>query len=136
MPAKKSVLLVEDNKLLRDTLRKILEEHDFEVAEAASTHEALKGLERGAFDLVFSDNSFPKFADSRDGPIRDQGLELLKWMRFEKKYESTPFILHTGDTAMLATEVEKLKGILLPKGQTTPKIIEVVRGALEEKMPA
>lgn len=117
MPKPKHLLLVEDNGQVRDALfDHFVGDLGFAVDTAGSTNEALRMLDRGAYDLVFSDNQFPRFADSKE-PSPNQGLELLQWMRFEMKYEHTPFILHTADDSPAIKEkVAGLKGIFCAKG--------------------
>jgi NtrC-family two-component system response regulator AlgB len=50
-----SVLIVDDEKNIRQTLRVCLEAMDVEVSEAASGPAAIEALARGVFDLVFLD---------------------------------------------------------------------------------
>jgi len=53
--AKVSVLLVDDEKNIRQTLRVCLESLDAEVDEAASAQAAIEAMEHAAYDLVFLD---------------------------------------------------------------------------------
>jgi NtrC-family two-component system response regulator AlgB len=53
--ARFSVLIVDDEKNIRHTLRVCLEALDAEVSEASSTTSALEAIARGVFDVVFLD---------------------------------------------------------------------------------
>lgn len=130
MPEPKHLLLVEDDIPLRNALLELLAgDLGFDVDTAGSTNEALRLLDRGAYDLVFSDNQFPRFADSHE-VASNQGLELLQWMRFEKKYEDTPFILHTIDDLLsIRIKVADLKGIFCAKGAQN-HFEQIIRDAL------
>ncbi len=131
MPKVKQLLLVEDHVQMRDVLKECFEELGFAVDTASSTNEALRMLDRGAYDLVFSDNQFPRFPDSRE-TSPNQGLELLQWARFEQKYEHTPFILHTADDSpTLKDKVRSLRGIFCAKGASN-NFEQILQNALLE----
>ncbi len=127
----KHLLLVEDNTQMRDALRELFAgDLGFAVDVAGSTNEALHLLEHGAYDLVFSDNQFPSSAG--EAPSKNQGMELLKWMRSEQKYAHTPFILHTADSSSaLKEQVEGLNGIFCAKGDLN-NFEQILRNALLE----
>src|SRR3569832_1078748 len=129
MPARKHVLIVEDHELMRTELVRIFtDELGYHADAVGSTNEALTLLERGAYDLVFSDNNFPKFAGRGEEPAANQGIEIQLWMKFEQKYQHTPFILHSAaeDVAYLKARVERQGGLFISKGQLSPSIGEVV----------
>lgn len=56
----KTILVVEDDQNLRDSLRKILAANNFKVAEAADGAEALEAVEKYMPDLVLLDFGLPK----------------------------------------------------------------------------
>ncbi len=59
MGAEREVLVVEDETVIRDTLRRLLERHGFRVSEAASVQESLDGYDLDKFDAVISDLKLP-----------------------------------------------------------------------------
>jgi two-component system cell cycle sensor histidine kinase/response regulator CckA len=61
-----TILLVEDDEIMRSLTRKLLEEHGYTVVEAGNGIEAMEALERqgGHVDLVVSDVMMPEM----DGP--------------------------------------------------------------------
>ena len=78
MPEKKTaskkhhrVLIVDDERDIRDLLGRLLSEHGFEVAVAEDGIEALKKVRRNEPDVLVLDISMPKL----------NGIELLKFVR-------------------------------------------------------
>jgi DNA-binding NtrC family response regulator len=69
-----SVLIVEDDALMRSFLATILKEDGYRIVEAANGREGLKKLENAEFDLVITDLRMPELS----------GLDLMKEIRKEK----------------------------------------------------
>ncbi|OGF97987.1 MAG: Fis family transcriptional regulator [Candidatus Glassbacteria bacterium RBG_16_58_8] len=91
------ILIVEDEKLIRWSLRERLEKEGYEVHEAATGEEGLRKLGEGEFDLVLLDYRLP----DRDG------LELMK--DISKDYPDTLAIMMTAySTVDSAVEAMKL----------------------------
>ena len=65
------ILIVEDDKLFRDTIAEFLESRDYVVIKASSGFAALEILESNRFDVIITDINMP------DG----NGLELLNAVR-------------------------------------------------------
>ncbi|MDT8427645.1 MAG: sigma-54 dependent transcriptional regulator [Pseudomonadales bacterium] len=60
MTEKYRVLVVEDEQVIRNALRRLLERHEYEVCEAGSVNEAVEQLDAGpSFDIVISDLRLP-----------------------------------------------------------------------------
>jgi len=53
------ILIIEDETVIRTALRRLLERHGYEVAEAGSVAEAEGGQELASFDLVIADLRLP-----------------------------------------------------------------------------
>jgi len=90
------VLIIDDERSIRSTLREILEFENYEVAEAADGAEGLDKVTKGDYDIVLCDIKMPKM----------DGIEVL-----EKALEAKPdlpFIMVSGhaniDTAVEATK--------------------------------
>jgi two-component system, NtrC family, response regulator AtoC len=79
----KSILIVEDDDLMRSFLSTVLREDEFSVEEARSGEEALSRLLRSEFDLVISDLKMPGLS----------GLDLLRKGREE--HPETRWVLIT-----------------------------------------
>ena len=53
------ILIIDDEKLARVTMRKILERAGYEIVEAATGLDGLKAFRAGSFDLVITDIIMP-----------------------------------------------------------------------------
>ena len=96
MASIKHILIIEDDEHMLNQLVSMADGLGLRVDTATNIVDAVQRLERGAYDLVLSDNNFPRYRDERH-PTANQGFEVLRWMRSEEKYEKVPFILHTSD---------------------------------------
>lgn len=68
---KKRILAIDDDLLIRESLKSLLERNGFEAVVAASGEEALELLSKDVFDLVLTDLRMPRM----------NGLETLKAIR-------------------------------------------------------
>lgn len=59
MTAGHHILVVEDEAIIRSSLRRLLERHDYRVSEAGSVKEALEDHDINSFDVVLSDLRLP-----------------------------------------------------------------------------
>ncbi len=85
LPSKKpTVLIVDDDDLVRETLRFVLEDVGYEVCSASQAIDALAVLEREPIDIVLSDIFMPGM----------NGFDLLKQIR--QRAPQVPVILITG----------------------------------------
>lgn len=57
--SKNHILIVEDEEIIRSSLRKLLERHDFLVSDAVSIKSARELFDLSAFDLIISDLRLP-----------------------------------------------------------------------------
>ena len=91
------VLIVEDESLIRWSLRQKFEERGYRVAEAESGSEALAALDGGLFDLVMLDYKLPDMT----------GLDILRRMRSED-HECVVIMMTAYSTVESAVEAIKL----------------------------
>lgn len=70
----KSLLLVDDDPVLRSSLPPALESASLEIETAASLEQAQALLEQRRFDLVITDLRLT-------GPQGTEGMELIRWLR-------------------------------------------------------
>ena len=59
MTAANHILVVEDEAVIRSSLRRLLERHEYKVSEAGSVKEALDNFDINSFDVVLSDLRLP-----------------------------------------------------------------------------
>ncbi len=118
---KPTVLVVDDEKAVRFTLRAILEEEDIEVAEAADGLEALERIDQGHIDLVLSDLRMPRM----------DGMQLLGELRARQQAPRLILITAHG-TERTAVEAMK-RGALdyFSKPFDADEIARVVRRGIE-----
>lgn len=83
-----SVLVVDDEKMMRDLVERILSKEGFAVDTAPSGKEALKKLEKNPVDLIISDIKMPGM----------DGLELLKAVKSKHPDISVIMMTAFGDT--------------------------------------
>jgi CheY-like chemotaxis protein len=100
----RTVLVVEDEVLVRTMVAEFLRDHEYDVIEAADAAEALAAFEAGApIDVVFSDVQMP---GSMDGAM----LADIVRLRYR-----VPVLLTTGDYARAAALSLADTVMLLPK---------------------
>ena len=116
------ILLIDDEKSIRNTLREILEYESHQVDEAGSGPDGLKKIKENQFDVVLCDVKMPK----TDGvEVLEQGLEIKP---------DTQFIMISGHgTIELAVECTK-KGAFdfIPKPPDLNRLLVTVRNALDK----
>jgi two-component system, chemotaxis family, chemotaxis protein CheY len=79
-----TILFVEDNKLVADAVRGLLEGEGWRVESCADGHGAMNSLAGGvAYDLLIFDNELPGAG----------GLELTRYARSLPSYRTTPIIM-------------------------------------------
>ncbi|MBU4267765.1 MAG: diguanylate cyclase [Acidobacteria bacterium] len=92
----KKILIVDDDKAVRESLNDFLEFHGFAVAAVESAAKALEILAKSDFDLVISDLVMPKM----------DGISLIKAIR--ESGRDIPFLVMTG-FASIEYAVESMK---------------------------
>lgn len=119
----RSILVVDDEKTVRDSLRLILEYEKFDVLFAENGVQCLRVLEQNTVDAVLLDIKMPGM----------DGMEVLQEIR--KRYPALPVIMISGHgTIETAVEATK-KGAFdfLQKPLDRDRILITVRNALEQK---
>jgi CheY-like chemotaxis protein len=81
-----TILLVEDDSLLRHAFRLLLEDAGYRIYEAGTAHEAIEKSREEAPDLVLLDLGLP------DAP----GLDVARTLRLNESTQDTPIIALTG----------------------------------------
>lgn len=117
------ILIIDDEKAIRSTLRDILRFENYITDEAADGEEALKKLQTNSYDLALCDIKMPKM----------DGIEVLE--RAKKDEIPTPFIMisahGTIETAVEATKKGAFDFIQKPPDLN--RLLITIKNALENK---
>lgn len=81
-----TILLVEDDSLLRHAFRLLLEDAGYRIHEAGTAHEAVESARGETPDLILLDLGLP------DAP----GLDVARTLRLHEPTQDTPIIALTG----------------------------------------
>jgi len=116
-----NVLVIDDEKSIRSTLREILEYENFKVEEAGDGAEGLKMAEKGTYDLILCDIKMPKM----------DGIELLS--KLQEAGSDTPIVMLSGhgtiDTAVEA--IKKGAFDFISKPLDLNRLLVTVRNAMD-----
>jgi DNA-binding NtrC family response regulator len=93
----KKILIVDDEKNIRLTLRRSLETYDYEIIEAFTGEEALEIMQKTQIDLVLLDLKLPGIS----------GLEVIQEMK-DRKINAKIIIISAHGTIEAAVESMKL----------------------------
>ena len=123
MPNPQRILVVDDELIVCESCRRILEEEAYEVEVALSGQEAFDKMKENIFDLVIADLKMPTI----------DGMDVLRHIR--KEYPETIVIMITGfSTVETAVEAMKLGAFdSIPKPFTPDEVSVVVKKALERR---
>ncbi len=117
-----TILIVEDDPLVREPIVELLKEAGYQVFEAANGEEALAFLEEQKPDLVISDLVMPKLG----------GEELAHII--QEKYPDIKIILSSGYPESSIPSHGKIEGLtFVPKPYTFSTLLKTIRELLEEK---
>jgi DNA-binding response OmpR family regulator len=122
---KPRILLVDDDKVVRETLKTILEMEQFEVSAAGSVAEALHLIDAESFDALLSDLHMPGAGD---------GFTVISAMRH--KHPDAITLLFTGYPALK----EAMDAILLQadeilvKPMPIPEMVALIRDRLAKRV--
>lgn len=117
------ILIIDDEKVIRATLREILEYEKYIVTEAQDGEEGLAKLQEEEYDLVLCDVKMPKM----------DGIEVLEKA---KELEKSPQFIMISAHGSIETAVEATKKgafDFIPKPPDLNRLLLTVRNALEKK---
>jgi len=117
------ILVVDDEMIVCESCKRILEEESYEVETALSGKEAFEKMKANPFDIVITDLKMPGI----------DGMEILN--TFRKEYPDSIIIMITGfSTVETAVEAMKLGAFdYIPKPFTPDEVSIVVKKAIEKK---
>jgi DNA-binding NtrC family response regulator len=117
------ILIIDDERSVRSSLRETLEFEDYEVEEAVDGVEGLEKIQNGNYDLIFCDIKMPRM----------DGMELLA--QVQKNHPELPVLMISGHgTIENAIEATKLGAFdFISKPPDLNRLLITVRNALEKK---
>jgi DNA-binding NtrC family response regulator len=117
------ILVVDDESIVCESCKRILDEDGYEVETALSGEEAFEKMKENPFDIVITDLKMPDI----------DGMEVLR--TFRQEYPDTVVIMITGfSTVETAVEAMKLGAFdYIPKPFTPDEVSIVVKKAFEKK---
>jgi len=120
-----TILVIDDEAPVRATMRRVLERHGYEVAEAPNGREALKAVGTTGCDLVITDINMPEM----------DGIEVI--MALSERRPGLPIIAISGGGRLpkdlLLTSADMLGAVTtLAKPFDIPDLIGAVERALAE----
>jgi CheY-like chemotaxis protein len=116
-----TVLIAEDEFIIRLTIAEFLREEGYEVIEAANADEALDILRSGIpIDLLFSDVRMPGSMD---------GCELAQRVRAE--FPSTPVILTSAYSQSLLSARSVSEDFVVPKPYRPQAVLTTIKAVME-----
>jgi len=104
MDSSPHILVVDDDREIRDLLSRFLRKHSFRVTAAADGREMRKAMEAGKFDLVVMDLMLPG----------EDGLALTRWLR---STSGVPVIMLTA----VGEETDRIIGLEMGADDYVPK---------------
>jgi len=122
MSAKGSILIIDDEQEIRESLEQILGVEGYRVASAATAEEGLKKMDEGIFDLVLLDISLPD----------RHGLEVLKILRRDNP-DAGVIMITAYDSSQMAFQASK-EGAesYITKPWDNDKLLLEIRNALDK----
>ncbi|MCH7410375.1 sigma-54 dependent transcriptional regulator [Belliella sp. DSM 111904] len=117
------ILIIDDEKVIRATLKEILEYEKYQISEAQDGQEGLKKIQEEDFDLVLCDIKMPKM----------DGIEVLDHV---SKLDKQPQFIMISAHGSIETAVEATKKgafDFVPKPPDLNRLLLTVRNALDKK---
>ena len=113
------ILLVEDDEVQRDSVKRLLEHKDIEIIDVGTASECFRKLEQETFDCMIMDLSLPDAS----------GFSLLETLSREDSYSFPPVIVYTG-RELTNEEEQKLrrysKSIIIKGAKSPERLLDEV----------
>ncbi|MCL6260039.1 sigma-54 dependent transcriptional regulator [Aquiflexum sp. TKW24L] len=117
------ILIIDDERIIRSTLREILEYEKYEISEAQDGEQGLKMMQEEDYDLVLCDIKMPKM----------DGIEVLEKTA---EMDKSPLFIMISAHGSIETAVEATKKgafDFIPKPPDLNRLLLTVRNALDKK---
>jgi DNA-binding NtrC family response regulator len=118
-----NILVIDDDKPIRNTLREILEFEKFKVEDAENGEVALEKIGKDSFDLVLCDIKMPKM----------DGIEVLEKIQEKKPEVPVVMISGHGDIETAVEAIKKGAFDFISKPLDLNRLLVTVRNALDKK---
>jgi len=120
----KTILVVDDSKTVRESLKFFLKEGGYNVLEGADGREALEVLKSSKADLVITDVNMPNL----------DGLGLIEELRKSSDNKFTPILVLTTESQQSIMEKGKALGATgwIVKPFDSEKVLAVIRKVIGE----
>ena len=92
------ILVIDDERAIRNTLKEVLEFEDYQVEVAQNAEEALEKLKEKAYNLIYCDIKMPGM----------DGMELLQMIKNDELLENVPIVMISGH-GNIETAVDAIK---------------------------
>ena len=117
------ILVIDDEPVVLNGCRKVLEEDDFDVYLVPSADEALKAMERGGIDLLLVDVKMPKH----------DGIYLMQ--KVKEQWPDVPVIVMSGyPTPDTITDGDKMgAAAFIAKPFTPDELLETIRQVIQKE---
>ena len=125
--ASATILLVDDDEVLRHTLAAVLQEHGFGVTTAASVPEALKLISAGSYDVLLSDLHMPGKGD---------GLTVVSAMRHANPRAVTLLLSAFPEMGAAAHAILLQADQILVKPMALTALVDVINQRLASGAPS
>lgn len=115
----KKILIVDDSKAIRQSIRFVLEQNEYQVLDAEDGLDALEKLENGTVDLIITDVNMPNM----------NGIELIQALRGKEGFKFVPILVLTTESQNSVMEKGKAAGATgwIVKPFSTDKLLAAVR---------
>ena len=123
MDTRLKVLVVDDSKVMRGILRKMLSADGAEVVEACDGKQALDVLAGQSVDCIISDWNMPRM----------KGIDLLRQVRGDAALADTPFVMVTAEA--LAANLAEADAANVSSYLTKPFTADDLRTTLRRVLP-
>jgi CheY-like chemotaxis protein len=118
---KHSILVIDDEKVIRDSVTKTLNDAGYESTSAGTLLEAVEKIHANKYDLIICDVMIPHIG----------GLELVDRIKSDPRYAGTPIILMTGmDRDILGATIISADAVIT-KPFETKQLLAQVKSQLE-----
>jgi CheY-like chemotaxis protein len=117
---KNSILVIDDEKVIRDSVSKTLTQAGYEATTAGTLLEAVEHLQSKKFDLIICDVMIPHIG----------GLELVDKIKSDPKYAAIPIILMTGMDRDILNATTVSADAVITKPFDSSQLLEQVKNFL------
>src|SRR4051794_9357050 len=118
---KNSILIIDDEKIIRDSVAKTLQQAGYKTETRGTLLEAVEAIQANEYDLIICDVMIPHIG----------GLELVDKLKSDPKYSAIPVVLMTGMDRDILNATSLSANAVLTKPFDSSQLIDVVREQLD-----